>query len=226
MIHPEKKLIETADGSHTIQRTDMDETYHSINGAWAESMHVFITNGFRRVPACANPVNILEVGFGTGLNAFQTYLEIHGTARKVHYVALEPDPLPKAYWAIMNYPDYAGIPDAYPVFAGMHQAAWDLPVFVGETFVLHKMSLRLEDAGLAEGAFHLIYFDAFAPSKQPELWQPDVMKRMFNALKKEGVLVTYAAQGELRRNLEGAGFLVERLQGAQGKREMLRAIKP
>ena len=220
-----KKLIDTADGSHTVRMEDDQETYHSVNGAWTESMHVFIEHGFRYLPSIINPVKILEVGFGTGLNAFMTWLEVRNSLRKVHYIGIEPAPVPKSVWAILNYPDFADCEEAYPAFRDIHLASWGTPVFFGENFILNKLEERLENVELQNASFDLVYFDAFSFDVNPDLWTEAIFRKIHGAMRNGGVLVTYSSKGDVRRAMIAAGFKVERIPGPPGKREMMRASR-
>ncbi len=172
-------------------------------------------------------MNILEAGFGTGLNALLSLLwaEQHGVP--VHYTALDIDPVPVPLATALNYPAAlsAGAPNAGRYFSQLHEAPWNQSVELTARFELHKVSSAIETFG-ASNDFHLIYFDAFAPEAQPELWTGDVFAGMFHALKPGGLLVTYCAKGLVKRNMRSAGFVVERLPGPPGKREMTLAHKP
>lgn len=224
-MHKQRQVIDTADGSHTVRLHEGEESFHSINGAWTESMHVFIEQGFRRVSTSIDPVSVLEVGFGTGLNAFITWLEVRESTRKVHYVGLEPHPVGKPVWAILNYPDFAGDEKSYGLFRDMHLAPWGTPVFLDEGFILNKLEELVESVVLRQGSFDLVYFDAFSFDTAPDIWSEEIFRKMFDALKNGGILVTYAAKGEVRRRLSRAGFEVEKIPGPPGKREMLRAVR-
>jgi tRNA U34 5-methylaminomethyl-2-thiouridine-forming methyltransferase MnmC len=219
----------TGDGSPTLRSTHYGDTYHSLRGAVGESHHVFIDAGFRDIcrikPAighCGEPVRVLEMGFGTGLNAWLTLLEAERTDHPVEYTAIELYPVPQEIAARLNYTDDQR-------FTALHIAPWDEWSEPAEGFRLRKLK-----GGIAEilavsdflSTFDLVYWDAFAPDTQPELWTPEIFEFVWLATAPGGVLVTYSSKGEARRALQAVGFTVERLPGALGKRHMLKAVKP
>jgi tRNA U34 5-methylaminomethyl-2-thiouridine-forming methyltransferase MnmC len=215
-------LKETMDGSHTLYQPDLDEHYHSTKGALQESLHVFIKNGYDFFNINTE-LHILEVGFGTGLNALLTLAENRKLSRKVWYTGIEKHPLPKATIEKLNYVTYLHEVSVGELFQ-MHDAVWGhWQSFHGE-FYLKKIEVDLLDFQTTEG-FDLIYFDAFAPDKQPELWSEEVFNLCYQILKTAGVLVTYSAKGLIKRRLKHVGFEVETLTGPPGKREMIRALK-
>ncbi len=218
----ERKIILTGDGSHSVSMPEMGVTYHSVHGAIQESMHVFIEAGFKS--ACTNQsvCSILEVGFGTGLNALLTAIEAEKTGSSIYYVALEPYPLGAEEILSLNYCKQLNRKDLQDDFIRMHQCEWNKSIAVTENLLLHKSKYMLQSFEHIT-KFDLIYFDAFAPAAQPELWTKDVFDKMFSLLAPGGVLVTYCSKGEVRRNMMAAGFKVEKLPGPQQKREMLRA---
>lgn len=209
-----RELQITADGSHTLFVPSMGEHYHSVNGAMQESMYVFIDAGLRRVEK--EEIRILEIGFGTGLNAFLTLRERQG---KIVYYSAELYPLDAACTDALNYGEMAW-PERKELFAALHRAPWDRPVEITDGFVLHKIAGDSRSVPLPT-AIDLIYFDAFAPDKQPEMWTPEVYGKLYASAAPGGVLVTYCAKGEVRRGLQAAGFRMERLPGPPGKRHML-----
>lgn len=217
------ELILTGDGSHTLFVPALNEHYHSVHGAIRESMHVFIQAGFM---ACRqSQINLLEIGFGTGLNAFLTYLESAQWGKEVNYYSYEPFPIEPQTFMQLNYAEQTGHPELRDVFRMMHAFDLGQRFEAGIGFTLHKIKEQIETASLPAEFFHLVYFDAFAPVVQPELWTYEIFRKIFEAMHGNGILVTYSARGEVRRNLVKAGFAVERLPGAPGKREMLRALK-
>ncbi len=220
-MKPEIILEETKDGSHTLYVPAMDEHYHSVNGARQESMHVFIEAGLRQVQISS--INVLEVGFGTGLNAFLTLLEAEQSNRTVHYTSLELYPLSEEVVAHLNYGQLIA-PEKAELFTKLHQAEWGKEVQITSNFYLHKINCDLCQSKFEEN-YDLIYFDAFAPDKQPEMWQPELFQRLFDHTRTGGILTTYCAKGVVRRAMQAAGYKVERLPGPPGKREMLRAVK-
>ncbi len=205
----------TEDGSATLRTPRGDVTYHSTRGAVGESRHVFIENGFLQT-GC-DPVRILEAGFGTGLNAWLTYLEAARQGRTVEYTAVELYPVPAEVAAQLNYTDD-------PRFAAMHSAKWNAETVIAGCFRLLKMKADLAVTNFP-GNLDVVYYDAFAPDAQPELWTEEIFARIYDAMDEGGILVTYSAKGDVKRALTAAGFTIERLPGALGKRHMLRARK-
>jgi len=218
------RIIKTLDGSDTLYREDIDETYHSRNGALTESLHVFVGNGLEHHIE-KNPqvraTSVLEVGFGTGLNAALTCRFAAFAKRAVNYVSLEPFPVEEKVVNRINY--FENDPEMRALFQDIHKAPWELPWSAGG-FTLIKRRVPLQDFATGD-TFDVIYFDAFAPEKQPEMWTLDVMRQLHDLMNPGGVLTTYCAKGEFRRNLVAAGFAVQRLPGPPGKREMIRAEK-
>lgn len=213
----------TADGSPTLYLPEMDEHYHSVKGALAESLHVFIQTGFRHTSA--NPLTIFEAGFGTGLNAFLTLLESETSRRKVIYYTIELYPLSIEQVNALQYPQITA-PENARYFEAIHQAEWDTPVEISPYFTICKIKDDLTRIALPAKSFGLIYYDAFAPEKQPDLWSEEIFSKISEAMCPGGILTTYCAKGEVRRKLQKSGFSVERLQGPPGgKREILRATK-
>lgn len=218
-------LETTADGSHTLFVPGLNEHYHSVNGALQESESVFIKNGLYHVPACIKDINILEVGFGTGLNALLTVLEAKKQRRKINYVAIEPEPLEKQVLEQLNYSSIIRGTESAGYFKKLHDAGWVYPSFLSDYFIIRKIQARLEDITLRDSQFHLVYFDAFGPEVQPELWTREIFMQLYNCLQIEGTLVTYSCKGTVKRALTAAGFKIEKLPGPPGKREVLRAMK-
>jgi tRNA U34 5-methylaminomethyl-2-thiouridine-forming methyltransferase MnmC len=210
----------TADGSATLRSPLHGDTYHSLRGAVGESRHVFIEAGFSR--SVGEPVRVLEMGFGTGLNAWLTLSEAERIGRRVEYTAVELYPVPTETAARLGYTDD-------PRFGAMHAVPWGEWHEPSKGFRLRK--LRGAMAEILEGAdfssnFDLVYWDAFAPDTQPELWRTEIFEQVYRATTPGGGLVTYSSKGDVRRALIAAGFAVERLPGALGKRHMLKAVKP
>ncbi|MET4076622.1 tRNA (5-methylaminomethyl-2-thiouridine)(34)-methyltransferase MnmD [Hymenobacter sp. UYCo722] len=226
---PKVEVRMTADGSATLFVPALDEHYHSQHGARQESVHVYIRHGLLPLlPAAAEtdqPLRILEIGLGTGLNALLTLEAAQAAGATVEYDGLETFPLPPAVVATLQ-PEWTerGTP-IKELFAALHAAPWDMPVALLPGFGLCKRHQFLQAALLPAGCYHLIYFDAFAPEKQPELWTAAVFAQLYAAAAPGAVLVSYCAQGQFRRNLRAAGWLTERLPGPPGKREMTRALK-
>ncbi len=219
------EIITTDDGSHSLFNKRLDEVYHSRKGAMAEAEHVFIRAGFEEACMHFSRIELLEVGFGTGLNTLLTAMRSRAAGAPVRYTALETDPLPVGIVSGLNYPNLLGA-GSEELWTSIHGCAWERWQQVDGSFHLLKRRAAIEAYPLPPAAFNLVYFDAFAPAVQPRLWQHDVFAKLFDALMPEGLLVTYSAKGEVRRGLQGAGFTVERLPGPAGKREMLRARRP
>lgn len=217
-----REIIQTSDGSTTIHLPDWNESYHSKHGAIQEAKHVFIKNGLSLFEG--KPVSILEIGFGTGLNTFITFLEAKKVHQKIDYVGVEAYPISSEEVLRMNYVSELDATADSTVFEKMHQCAWEEKIPISENFDLTKRKQffnEIED----ENRFDLIYFDAFGYRVQPELWSTEIFQKMFNALKSDGILVTYAARGVVKRSMIEVGFTVEKLAGPPGKREMFRASK-
>ena len=219
----ERKIIETSDGSKSLYLPEFDETYHSRHGALQEAFHVFIRSGLDLFEE-GSEVSILEMGFGTGLNCFITWLEAQRRNLKVHYCGLEAFPVSIEMALELDYPDALGHAESRAVFERMHRSPWDQTIELDKNFHLRKAKGLFSDFN-EKAAYDLIYFDAFGPRVQPELWTEAVFEKMYQALGRKGILVTYSAKGSVRRALQAVGFAVERLPGPPGKREMLRATK-
>jgi tRNA U34 5-methylaminomethyl-2-thiouridine-forming methyltransferase MnmC len=218
----EREIIQTLDGSTTIQIKEWDECYHSKHGAIQEAKHVFIKNGLSLFEN--REVSILEIGFGTGLNAFITFLEGHKMNQSIEYVGVEAYPISPEELISMNYVEELNATDQKGLFEKMHQCNWDEKMLLSEEFSLTKRKQLFEEIDDCN-QYDLIYFDAFGYRVQPELWSTAIFKKMYDALKTNGVLVTYAARGVVKRSMIEVGFTVEKLEGPPGKREMFRARK-
>jgi tRNA U34 5-methylaminomethyl-2-thiouridine-forming methyltransferase MnmC len=219
-----REFLITGDGSVTIHIPEWDEQYHSKHGAIQEAQHVFIQTGLRYFCALsqAQDLVILEIGFGTGLNAFLTSLEAEELERNITYDGVEAYPVSSEEVRALNYAEMLGIVDTS--FLKLHAVPWETPQAITSKFNLNKQQKRFKDITNTD-RYHLIYFDAFGARVQPELWTEEIFSIMFAALKEDGVLVTYAAKGSVRRAMQAVGFKVERLPGPPGKREMLRTTK-
>ncbi|EIJ37255.1 hypothetical protein JoomaDRAFT_0195 [Galbibacter orientalis DSM 19592] len=221
-----REIIQTSDGSSTIYIKDLDEHYHSKHGAIQEAYHVFLKSGF--FPFLKNnkieELSILEIGFGTGLNAFITFIEAENLEVKVKYDGVEAYPVSMEEVKLLNYVEELKVLDKQSIFLKMHESEWETYQFISENFQLKKRKQFFDEIENIN-TFNLIYFDAFGARVQPELWEVSIFQKMYNALKANGVLVTYAAKGSVRRAMQEVGFEVERLPGPPGKREMLRAVK-
>ncbi len=219
------ELIQTIDASHTLKVPGKEEHYHSVHGALAESMHVFIEAGWKyKLPAHSDTIRILEVGMGTGLNVLLTALASHLSDRKIHYTALEPFPLPHEITAQLNYPNLVAGENATDIFQSIHASPTQKDIAITSSFTLHKSDTPLQ-AFEAASHFDLIYFDAFAPRVQPELWTISVFSQLYAMANTQCVLVTYCSKGDVRRAMIAAGWQVAKIPGPPRKREMLRAVK-
>jgi len=219
------EIVITEDGSTTLYSPDFKEHFHSLHGAIGESKHVFIEHGFKP-KAQKKLLRILEIGFGTGLNMVLTYLEAIQRGNKVHYIAIEPYFLPWTLISKLNYHEVLNNDEVREILMKAFTSNYIVPRYFGEHLVLQVLESKLENVSLQPSAFDIVYYDAFSPDVQPELWTEEILKKIYDAMQVEGILVTYVAKGEVRRKLEKCGFQVERLPGFAKKREMLRATKP
>jgi tRNA U34 5-methylaminomethyl-2-thiouridine-forming methyltransferase MnmC len=215
------QLIITSDGSHTIYVPEIDEHYHSVYGAVQESSFVFIKNGFDFCKA--DPVSILEIGFGTGLNALLTAVKSISGSREVNYTTLEKCPLDNETINALNYHIYTG-KEGSELFRLIHSSPWNSYVSICRNFNLKKVTMDFTREN-PSGKYDLIYFDAFGPDKQPEMWTSEKFSGLSAVTNRNGILVTYSAKGEVKRSLKACGFDVTLLPGPPGKRQMIRAVK-
>lgn len=219
---PNLEIQHTDDGSATLFVPELDEHYHSVKGAYTESLHIFRDCAYRYAAerSAAYPLRLLEVGFGTGLNAAVTAMAATGE-HPVHYITLEKYPVDLQ---LVEGLGYDTLVDAQ-LFAAIHAAPWEQPTAITSHFTLEKRCCDLLIAPLPND-IDIVYFDAFAPEKQPEMWSAEVFARIYQAMRPGGVLTTYCAKGVIRRLLQSTGFMVERLAGpVGGKREILRAVR-
>ena len=217
-----REIVITNDGSVTIYLPDMDENYHSRYGAIQEAYHVFIKNGLALTEG--RPISVLEIGFGTGLNCFITYLESLKSGQHIDYTGVEAYPVEQEMITQLNYVSQLDANYKQAVFDAMHNAVWGEKMQLTEQFSLTKRQQLFQDINDSE-AFDLIYFDAFGYPTQPELWSEEIFAKMYAALKSEGVLVTYACRTVIKKAMMSAGFSVKKVPGPPGKREMLVAFK-
>ncbi len=226
----EREIVITADGSSTIHLPEWDEHYHSKYGAIQEAYHVFIKQGLLHFlhpelgSGSHQKTTILEIGFGTGLNAFITLLEAEKLNAHVNYFAVEAYPVAMNEVLQLNYPTQLKANKHASLFKEMHEVSWEESHAVIKHFSLTKQNRFFFEINERD-AYNIIYFDAFGARVQPELWTETIFKKMYEALKDNGILVTYAAKGSVRRAMQAVGFTVEKLPGPPGKREMLRATK-
>lgn len=228
-----REVVITGDGSSTIYLPEWEEQYHSKHGAIQEAYHVFIKSGLHYLCELKDSiksknnmskVSILEIGFGTGLNAFITLLEAEKLNVNIDYVGIEGYPVPLNEIAQLNYITELKADNKDLLFNALHDTVWEACHIITNHFNLTKQNLLFNEIKDVN-KYSLIYFDAFGARVQPELWTEAIFEIMHNALKKDGVLVTYSAKGSVRRAMQAVGFEVERLPGPPGKREMLRATK-
>ena len=234
-----REIILSADGSSTLKLKDFDECFHSINGALAESMHIFISTGLQFYAGQRDEISLFEMGFGTGLNAYLTLLfaKLHPSL-KINYITVEKFPLNEFEYKKLNYPDkVASIPeysnsienvteDFVTLFNKLHELPWGTEQNLLPNFSFTKFQTDLLDLELSSGSVDIIYYDAFSPNTQPELWGSDLFKKLYGWLVPGGILVTYSSKGIVKQALRDAGFLVKRLPGPAGKKHIVRAIHP
>ena len=213
-----KTLITTADGSHSLFVPELNENYHSTHGAIKEAMHVFIRNGLQA--HIKQKLNILEIGFGTGLNALLTFENTEG--KQLNYITLEPLPICEEIYKKLNF--YKFMKSNQSIFNKLHECEWNKDIKLNNYFTLHKKNVRVKQFSTKK-KFDIIYFDAFAPEKQQEMWEKLVFQKCYNLLNQNGSLVTYCAKGVVKRTIKSVGFELETLTGPPGKREMIRANK-
>lgn len=218
------KIVTTADGSSSVFVPDLDEHYHSIHGAIQESMHVFIHAGLKPLMNQKNKISVLEVGLGTGLNALLTCFEANDTNIEIEYCAIEKFPLQADLVNQLNYCNQLDSKNCTILLQAIHACSWNEYVPISQSFCLKKCQADITNVQFSQ-PFDVIYFDAFAPSAQPELWTEIVFKTMYDALKPGGILVTYCAKGSVKRTMKQVGFELEALPGPNRKREMTRARK-
>lgn len=215
------EIRKTEDGSDTIYVADLNEHYHSVHGAIRESEIICIDSGFSY--CTADPVRIFEAGFGTGLNALLTAVKSRTGNREVFYTAIEKFPLPPEIALRLNYPDL--IPGDYrTLFESMHTSPWGIPEKIFGNFTLLKLKGDLITDPV-NGEYDLIYFDAFGPDKQPEMWSKEVFRKIAGITSANAILVTYSVKGDVKRRLREVGFNLTLLPGPRGKRHILRAVK-
>ena len=213
----------TNDGSHTLFVPALNEHYHSTNGAIQEARHVFIDAGLAQINK--KEINILEIGFGTGLNAFLTILEARRKKHTIKYTATELYPLPTAVTKQLNFPKLIDL-DSAALFDQLHHSSWEKREKITPDFSILKLKIDITTEKIESDieSYDLIYFDAFGPDKQPEMWKESVFRNLYAQCANNGILVTYSAKGSVRRLLQTIGFHVERISGPPGKREMIRAV--
>jgi len=215
------EIVITKDGSHSIYVQSLDEHYHSVYGAITESQHVFIEAGLKQFRN--QHIRILEMGFGTGLNALLTLAETYELDISINYTGIEKYPLESTVIDSLNYESLIG-PACKGILKLIHDSPWQKEILIKPDFILKKLQCDMHEMELKD-EFDLVYFDAFAPEKQPELWTDDLFRQIFRSMSSHSILTTYSSKGLVRRNLKAAGFRVEKIPGPPGKREMTKAYK-
>lgn len=219
------EIVQTLDGSDTLFVPELNEHYHSTFGAVQESMHVFIHKGLLAIDPVVDPLHIFEVGFGTGLNALLTSLAAKSQLRNIRYTTIELHPLETTILKKLNYASFLPEAEAGEEFDRIHDTPWEIPVQVNRYFEITKQRMDLRSLEPPDQRYDVVYFDAFAPDVQPDLWIVTVFEKIYRMLRMEGLLVTYSCKGQVKRNLREVGFSIEKIPGPPGKREILRARK-
>lgn len=215
------EIKKTGDGSLTIYNFEVDEHYHSINGAFEESMHIFIKSGFQYCNK--QDITIFEAGFGTGLNAILTLIEAEKSRKKVNYFSIEKYPLTENIFKQIDYSAFIG-QNYQSVLQKIHSEEWNKILKISNNFNILKIHSDLKEFR-PDFIIDITYFDAFSYEKQPDLWSFDIFKNIFEKTSENGILTTYASKGIIKQNLREAGFFVKRLAGPKGKRHIIRAEK-
>jgi tRNA U34 5-methylaminomethyl-2-thiouridine-forming methyltransferase MnmC len=218
------QVIISEDGSSTLYLPKMNESYHSFHGAVQESEHVFIKSGLEYISQSKKTVTIFEVGFGTGLNVLLTLIFARKHNLNIDYYSIEAFPLEQQIVEQLNYAEKINDSSAPDLFSKIHNSKWNSKELITEKFYLTKIHSKLEEADLSKIKADLVYFDAFAPSKQPEMWSEENFRKIKEAMNKGGVLVSYCASGQFKRTLKSLGFSIESLPGPPGKKEMTRGL--
>ncbi|MEQ8362449.1 MAG: tRNA (5-methylaminomethyl-2-thiouridine)(34)-methyltransferase MnmD [Cyclobacteriaceae bacterium] len=221
------QVIKTSDGSHTIKHLGLNETYHSTHGAIQESNHIYIEQGLHYFidRFKVESIKILEVGFGAGLNALLTMLDERTLGVKKTYHTVEAFPLPDDIIKQLNYPDHLTNSSAVQGFLELHAAAWDEEVKINNDFTIRKIHADISSVRLEEDFYDLVYFDAFAPKIQPEIWAKSVLATVIRVMKNNGAIVTYCASGQFKRDLKELNMAIEEVPGPPGKRVMVRSYR-
>lgn len=217
-----KEVVVTGDGSKTIHMPELNESYHSTHGALQEAEHVFIKNGLDLLGK--ESVDVFELGFGTGLNAILAYRFSKQNNVHINYVGVEAYPVTLEMIEALDYTDFLTV-DEKKVFLEMHKADWGSRVALSDQFIFQKTEEKIEDYEVDESTMDIVFFDAFGPRTQGALWQPVILEKMASILRENGILTTYCAQGQFRRDLKSLGFDVTKVPGPPGKREMTVAFK-
>lgn len=222
-----REIIITEDGSHSIMVHDINEAFHSDRGSWQESQYTFIERGLKQFilenPTVTN-IKVFEMGLGTGLNALQSWMEAKTANVSIEYHGLEAYPLKPSEYSALNFGDFMETTSIENGLNKIHEASWNEKVTLSSSFDIKKIESKMEDANL-DNDFDVVFFDAFSPKTQPELWSTAIFQKLFNAMSYGGILVSYSAAGVFKRSLQASGFWMEEMRGARGKREMVRARK-
>ncbi|MEP7195371.1 MAG: tRNA (5-methylaminomethyl-2-thiouridine)(34)-methyltransferase MnmD [Saprospiraceae bacterium] len=221
---PLTEHIITSDGSSTLRSIQFQSSYHSIHGALTESKHVFIQHGLDFLSNKKEATRVFEFGFGTGLNTWLTISNAEKNEKHIYYEAIEMYPLPDSEWKLLNYPEIHSFNGSVDFFEKIHNSKWNQSVAINGYFELKKIHINWLEYHTTN-KFDIVFFDAFAPEVQEDLWTIESLTKLYNLLDINGILVSYCAKGIFRRNLKEVGFKVEKLQGPPGKREMTRAHK-
>lgn len=215
------EVLITEDGSSSLRRKDLGEGYHSTFGAIAEGLHIFINAGLRNIEK-QSLINILEIGFGTGLNAILTLDYSNKESQNIYYETIEKYPLSQEIISQLNYGKVLSLEDE---FLKIHSVSWNENAKINNLFSINKIDKPAENLNYKTDFFDIIYFDAFAPQFEENLWQQEMFTKLYSSLKEGGLLVTYCCKGDVKRALKASGFQIEKLPGPKGKREILRAKK-
>lgn len=221
----QKRIITSEDGSHTIELIGQNEQYHSTHGAIQESNHVYIKNGLERLAQNNEVISILEVGMGTGLNVLLTWLYAKEKGLNINYHTIEAYPVEKEIWEQLNYALQVQHSDSEEIFAKIHDSNWNETIELDSTFTFTKMEESVLDSQLPKEKYDVVYFDAFNPDLEPELWTSELFEKIYSSMKPESVLSTYSTKGIVKRALKSCGFSIEKKPGPPGKREILNAVK-
>jgi len=221
-----RHIVITEDGSSSFFSAEVKQYYHSHFGALQESMHIFIHAGLcSEYLSHLEHISILEIGFGTGLNALLTYFKAEELNKKIYYETVELYPLTFQEAAQLNYPNILDYENVKEIFTTLHSTPWDENVVISEHFTLNKRKISAIDAHFSPSTFNLVYFDPFSPDVQPELWTKTVFESIYNSMKENAILLTYCTKGTVKEVMRNIGFEVEKLPGPAGKREILRVYR-
>ena len=220
---PNRRLIQTDDGSHSFFVPELNENYHSTHGARQEAEHIFIKDALKYAAQSRKDLRVLEIGFGTGLNAYLSLVYAQQNDLHIYYQGIEKYPVLEQEYTLLNYA--SGDELFYKYFLKLHQVGWGRDQKINDSFLLRKDQTDFREMQLPNDFFDVVYFDAFGPEVQADLWAVDIFRNIFQAMKSGGVLTTYSVKGSVRRAMKTVGFRVEKIAGPLGKREISRAIK-